>query len=248
MGWVATRLQCRREHRPRVRVSTDPGKLLLLHRPLLCAIASGAKGRGHGCGGHPAILEAARTGPGETLRNSASPQLFQIPEKWPLARQRRDVVRGGEIDSASAFLDRPQLAEDTRDGEDAGGKQVQRSTRLIAWLLPFAWGLLLAAWVIANPPFAAPDEAAHYLRAIGLSDGHLIGEPAPQAEIGLTKRQRAWTRQAARLIRVPPGLSPEPYGCEVGNPVLSAACLEAAKPDRSEVVLTTPVGNYQPLP
>ena len=35
--------------------------------------------------------------------------------------------------------------------------------------------LMLAAWIGASRPFAPPDEAAHYLRALGLADGQLVG-------------------------------------------------------------------------
>jgi hypothetical protein len=115
-------------------------------------------------------------------------------------------------------------------------------------LILAAWGLLLGAWVVTNPPFAAPDETDHFVRAIGLSEGHLIGQADPSARIGVSPRQIAWTRQAARLVTVPAGLNPLPFTCATGSGNRSAVCLNSAQPDRSAVTLATAVGNYQPLP
>jgi hypothetical protein len=50
--------------------------------------------------------------------------------------------------------------------------------RLLPGLVLLAWASLLAAWVMTNPPFAAPDEAEHYVRAIGLSEGHRRSSPS----------------------------------------------------------------------
>lgn len=36
-------------------------------------------------------------------------------------------------------------------------------------VLVVAWALIALAWAFANPPFAAPDEEAHYLRAVGVA-------------------------------------------------------------------------------
>jgi Predicted membrane protein (DUF2142) len=118
----------------------------------------------------------------------------------------------------------------------------------VAYLVLTAWVLLLGAWVLTNPPFAAPDEADHYIRAIGISQGHLIGRGDPTASVGADGRQIAWTRQAARVVTLPAGLDPRPFTCATGSGNLSAACLNTARLDRSEVSLVTTVGNYQPLP
>ena len=111
-----------------------------------------------------------------------------------------------------------------------------------------AWGLLACAWLVANPPFAAPDEADHYIRTVGISEGHLIGRTDPASTVGVTPRQIAWTRQTARSVSVPAGLDPRPYTCQTGGQHGSAACLNAAHPNARAVTLVTAVGNYQPLP
>ncbi len=118
----------------------------------------------------------------------------------------------------------------------------------MAFLILAAWTLLLVAWVISNPPFAAPDETDHYTRAVGISQGHLIGKADPAARIGADARQVAWTRQAARLVTMAGSLDPLPYTCATGAGEASAACLGGAAPARAPVTLLTAVGNYQPLP
>ncbi|HYB22316.1 MAG TPA: DUF2142 domain-containing protein [Solirubrobacteraceae bacterium] len=129
---------------------------------------------------------------------------------------------------------------------------LSRASRLrrvrVAALVLAAWALLLAAWVLANPPFAGPDESDHYLRAIGIGQGHLIGASDRDARIGVDARQIAWTRQAARLVTVPGPLDPLPFTCATGAGTASAACLNAAVPERAAATVPTAVGNYQPLP
>lgn len=125
---------------------------------------------------------------------------------------------------------------------------VLRSPPLIPTLILMAWALLLAAWVMGNAPFAAPDEAQHYIRAVGVSQGHLIGTAAPSAGSGSTPTQMAWTAQAARSVSLPRGLDPDAFACELGPGERSAACLNAANQHPPPVTLVTAVGNYQPVP
>jgi hypothetical protein len=113
-----------------------------------------------------------------------------------------------------------------------------------------AWALLLAAWAIGNPPFAAPDEADHYIRTVGISEGHLIGNAAPSARVGATETQMTWTVQAARVVSLPADLDPRGFDCLLH--IHSAECLPPSAhrshlPVRAVSTLTT-VGNYQPLP
>ncbi len=125
----------------------------------------------------------------------------------------------------------------------------QRAPRLVPALVLLAWALLLAAWVVGNAPFAAPDEGQHFIRAIGISEGHLIGTADPHLQIGATPSQVAWTAQAARLVSVPRGLEPNPFECELGpGDDHSAGCLNTAVANPRPTVLGTLVGNYQPLP
>jgi hypothetical protein len=112
-----------------------------------------------------------------------------------------------------------------------------------------AYAALGLAWAITNAPFAAPDEAAHYLRAVGISDGRLVGTRASDPNPALTPKQRAWTDQATRAVAVPPGLSPgATTPCEAGHPAISAACSDHVAVNRTTAREVTSVGTYEPLP
>ena len=123
------------------------------------------------------------------------------------------------------------------------------ATRWSAPLLLLAgYALLLAAWVVGNPPFASPDEANHYLRAIGISQGQLVGERSGYEDAGLNPKQAAFTRQTATQVTVPAGLAPDGFGCNADRPTESAACQKGAATPPEEVVRATAVGTYLPLP
>lgn len=101
------------------------------------------------------------------------------------------------------------------------------------------FALLLAAWVIATQPFAAPDEASHYLRALSLANGNLLGRKVPDlpTPAGLTPTQIAWINGTSRAVHVPAALSPPDVACMNGKPDTGAGgCTEA-----------TEVGNYLPV-
>ncbi len=134
------------------------------------------------------------------------------------------------------------------DGTGHRSRRAPRGTRLIPALVLAAWALLLAAWVMGNAPFAAPDEVEHFIRAVGVSEGHLIGKPTRGRTGGSTPTQVAWTEQAARLVSLPRDLNPEPFTCELGPGERSAACQDTAAPRSPPVAIVTAVGNYQPLP
>jgi hypothetical protein len=136
-------------------------------------------------------------------------------------------------------------------GEVAGARSRRswHGSRMAApALLLAAWALLLSSWVMANAPFAAPDEAAHFMRAVGVSEGHLIGAADPGVRIGVTPAQVAWTAQAARLVSLPAGFDPQPFTCELDPSEPSAACLHTAESRTPAVTVAIGVGNYQPLP
>ncbi len=121
-----------------------------------------------------------------------------------------------------------------------------------AALLCAAYAILLLCWGGANPPFTAPDEWSHYLRALGVGSGAPIGPatayPLPADASERTRRQYDWINQAARLVPVPPGLLAANLDCNAGKVAQSAACLSALAPDPAATRQVTPVGNYQLLP
>lgn len=105
-------------------------------------------------------------------------------------------------------------------------------------LLGLAMTLLLAAWVMSTPPFASPDEASHYLRALSISNGSLVGPRERISPSGHTRAQLDWAAHDTRGVTVPPKLSPPNVACLGGKPDVGAsACLEA-----------TITGDYHPLP
>jgi Predicted membrane protein (DUF2142) len=108
-------------------------------------------------------------------------------------------------------------------------------TRLV--LVGVGLALLLMAWVVATRPFDAPDEASHYLRALTIANGHLLGPKVPYPRWG-APAQNAWAQQGARGVTVPVAFAPPAVPCLTGRPDQgSGSCMEA-----------TSTGNYHPLP
>ena len=112
-------------------------------------------------------------------------------------------------------------------------------------LLSAGYALLLAAWIFGNPPFAAPDEAGHYLRAIGIGNGQPIGEPSDYRDPGRSPKQLAFSRQTAREVSVPAGLAPDYFGCNAFLPELSAGCQRDVPTPPARVLRATHVGAYR---
>lgn len=97
--------------------------------------------------------------------------------------------------------------------------------------------LLLAAWTMSNAPFSGPDEASHYLRAMSISNGQLVGPRVQYVHTpGLTPTQLAFVNHDTTSVRVPARLSPSDVSCLNGHADLKGSCLERS-----------PVGDYYPL-
>ncbi len=93
-------------------------------------------------------------------------------------------------------------------------------------VLATGYALLLLSWAVANPPFAAPDEPAHYLRAIAVGGGSFAGTPQ---------------------VDVPSGLWAEDLACNAFLPRTSAACLDRIEPSDRRLVVESGAGVYPPL-
>ncbi len=104
-------------------------------------------------------------------------------------------------------------------------------------MLSLSFVLLVGAWIAATVPFAAPDEASHYLRAMEITHGEILGPrvnyPPPP---GITRAQLAFVDHDTRAVVVPAQLSPPDVTCMNGVPDIIGRCLEA-----------TPDGNFPPL-
>ncbi|MFI5038665.1 MAG: DUF2142 domain-containing protein [Solirubrobacterales bacterium] len=113
--------------------------------------------------------------------------------------------------------------------------------------LLIGWSLLGLAWVFANPPLAAPDEQDHYIRAVGIGQGHLVGAPAPEARIGADPAEIRFDQSTQRAVVVPAKLDPTPFNCYLADPRLSAACIGRPPRAGAPARLVTSVGTYPPI-
>jgi hypothetical protein len=120
-------------------------------------------------------------------------------------------------------------------------------SRSVVTRLAVGWALLAVAWVIANPPFAAPDEMDHFIRTVGISQGHLVGAPAPDVSLGSRAAEIRFDKSTQRSVTVPADLYPTPFNCYIANPRLSAACLDRPPLRGPPVRYVTSVGSYPPL-
>ena len=78
-----------------------------------------------------------------------------------------------------------------------------RRSRLPRILLVGAWAALLAAWVLGNPPGAAPDEQHHVVKALGTVDGQGVGRPLPGPPPAVLPEQQRFAADWARAYRLP---------------------------------------------
>src|SRR3954452_22226295 len=137
-----------------------------------------------------------------------------------------------------------------------------RFHHLSPWLVCASYALLLGAWVISNPPAAAPDEWSHYLRAVSLGRGQLLGafsgREGALAIVGTTRplfldeatyqKQLAWVAQNTRRVRIPAGLTPGWFRCrEQTDPLIPARCFSTASPVDRSAEWFNPTAVYQPF-
>ena len=123
---------------------------------------------------------------------------------------------------------------------------------------PFAsglvgYGLLLLAWVVANPPGSAPDEPAHHVKAVATAHGHLTGAPVRDLD-GYPPIRRPFLAHVLQTFRLPARLPADPrWGCNAFTPE-SASCLKtplaptAGRPRGQEVPQVSILGPYMPAP
>ena len=114
-------------------------------------------------------------------------------------------------------------------------------------MLIVGWLLLAGAWLFGNPPFAAPDEAEHFVRTVGIAQGHLVGSPAPEARIGVNPEEIKFDRGTQRAVVVPARLDPKPFDCYLADPRKPAGCLNRPAARGASVRRVTTVGTYPPL-
>ena len=146
-----------------------------------------------------------------------------------------------------------------------GRKLIENDSKggsLSAWLVATSYALLIPAWIAGNPPGAAPDEWGHYLRAVAIGHGQLLGGPSglegakaivgaerpPELTEDVYRKELAWVAQNARKVHIPAGLTPGWFRCEGRDPRVSAGCLRRSPPLSEAADWFIPSANYQPLP
>ncbi len=133
---------------------------------------------------------------------------------------------------------------------DRRADTARRATRLGAPVLVIAFLVTVTvAWSYANPPGYAPDEPAHYTKAVGVGEGQWVGEPGRYpVGPGFGPAQLEWINKAARVVQVPANLAPDFFACSIFQPDRSAACLNTAPdPPAHRVPRLTYVGTYEPF-
>lgn len=115
-------------------------------------------------------------------------------------------------------------------------------------LLVAGWALLVSAWVFSNPPGYAPDEPAHYIKALAAGRGELFGGDGGFPEgPGFGPDQLRWINRAARAFDVPAGLAPDGLPCSPSlDAGVSAGCVTTLPPPPAGA-RDTYVGTYQPF-
>ena len=115
-------------------------------------------------------------------------------------------------------------------------------------LLVLAYALLSGAWIVGNPAGGAPDETAHYLKALAVAAGQPAGRPSDLQPSPGDSKQAAWVKRTTRGVDVPAGLSPAGLQCNAQRPTESARCQEAARPPDQRTPGRTYIGTHPPLP
>ena len=108
------------------------------------------------------------------------------------------------------------------------------------------YGLLIAVWLFTDPPGSAPDEPAHYIKAVAVGQGQLLGPRAPVGDQGLSPAQHAWLQNTSTVVTMPAGLAPDGLACN-RQPSRSAACIRDVNPNPPRSLAITYVGTYEPF-
>jgi hypothetical protein len=100
-----------------------------------------------------------------------------------------------------------------------------------------AAALLVVAWIAATLPFTAPDEGWHYLRALTITNGQILGSKVHYTYEPLPADQLAWTNEHTRSVLVPSRLAPP-----------NVLCTDFKRDVHGSCVQETTSGTYPPLP
>lgn len=110
------------------------------------------------------------------------------------------------------------------------------------------YAMWLVAWMMATPAFSGADEWAHYMRALGIREGRLVGDRLPEGRKfeGVSAAQERFLQQTSREMDVPAGMSYKGYSCNAFHPEESARCVTAVVPLPGPDRDLTVTGAYPP--
>jgi hypothetical protein len=124
-----------------------------------------------------------------------------------------------------------------------------RSPRLPTIVLITGFVSLSTGWFFSSPIGAAPDEEAHYVRAVGISEGRLVGDPITFSRGSESVAALNFYEGVSRAIWVPARLDPPDFaGCYAARSAVSAACADGQRQPDGPAYLLTYVGVYPPIP
>lgn len=114
-------------------------------------------------------------------------------------------------------------------------------------MLAVGYLLLLASWAMSNPPASAPDEYAHYLRAIGVGRGEFILDERPDPLPGGAESPAlSWQQEQSGMVEVEGSLSPEAINCSSPEPRFGWYCPPVPLDPDETYELRTWVATYPP--
>jgi hypothetical protein len=116
-------------------------------------------------------------------------------------------------------------------------------------LIVLGYLAIAAAWLWGNPLGAAPDEEAHYVRAVGINQGDLLGQSVAVDQGHARFITWEWALENSRAFSVPATLAPPDFAsCYANHPSMSAACTRAERALGAAARILTYVGIYPPFP
>ncbi|CAN5819064.1 hypothetical protein BH23ACT12_BH23ACT12_20760 [soil metagenome] len=115
-------------------------------------------------------------------------------------------------------------------------------------LIVLGYLLLLLSWGASNPPSSAPDEYAHYLRAIGVGRGEFTADQLPEPYDGAEPEQlnMRWQREQSRMIEVEGRVSAANINCHSTAPRFGWDCPPQDMDPNEVYEERTWVGTYPP--
>lgn len=132
---------------------------------------------------------------------------------------------------------------------------------LVPFLVFTSYAMLMMAWTFGSPSFAAPDEWHHYMRAVSIGRGQLVGRPGNKEAVKAIVGERPASQpvetyedlldtiaQTKRWVQIPAGLSPAWFRCPQVDPNVSARCLNDVPPFPEAHDWFISAATYQPLP